>query len=135
MKKAALALVAATSLTGCAQMQESPCAGPSSRHVTIHYGDSELRVTPPVQNVHKTGDFKLRLQPSRKHSDLVDYKEIKVTVKGKPGFEWIDEQTTTFNTSNTIIYCAPESPVDVDQYYEVTIEDVGTLDPRVVIRD
>lgn len=135
MQKTALILVAATSLVGCAPMPESPCAGPSSRHVTIQYGDSELRVTPPVRIVHRTGDFRLRLQPDRNESDKVDYREVKVTVKGKAGAGWITEQSTTFNESDTITYCVPAGEPYGEQEYEIMVESVGRLDPRVVIQD
>lgn len=135
MKRTVLTVLVAIGMAGCAPMPESPCEGPSSRHVTIHYGDSELRVTPPVREVHRRGNFTLRLQPDSKESDLVDFEDVSVTVKGKTGADWITEKSEKHNESRTITYCVPADEPEEYQMYEVTVEGVGTLDPRVRIRD
>lgn len=133
MKKILMMVATAFVLTGCAA--PGTCPGPSSSSVKVHYGDSELRVTPAIQKVHRKGNFTLRLQPNRRASDTVDYNTVTVTVAGKSGAAWIDSKSTTYNDSDTLEWCVPENQASGDYYYEVTVMDVGNLDPRVHVED
>ena len=140
MKRTILMLLASFSMVACATTPREGCDGARSpSQATVHYGDSTLRVTPPVLNVNKTADFTIRLAPSRVNGpNGIDYGTVKVTVVGKPEAEfgvnndWIIEQSATGHGSE-LYWCAPE---DVDEYYyKVTVEKVGVLDPRVNVRN
>lgn len=140
MQKTILALLVLFSLGACAPMPITDCDGPKSpRHATVHYGDSELRVTPRVLNIKKTSDFELRLKPSNVAGPKgLDYATVTVSVVGKPegaygvNNDWITLKSGTAADS-PLVWCAPD---DVNEYYyEVTVNEVGKLDPRVNVRN
>ena len=142
MKSTVLTTMFALTVTGCASIAgQDDCGGGYQRTVDIHYGDSELRVTPPVQRVFRSGSFVLRLKPSKRGSDTVDYETVKVTVEGKSGddgkaADWIKKETATYDTASehSIGYCVPEMEDEGEQYYGIVVEGVGELDPRVDVR-
>ena len=92
-------------------------------------------MTPRVLNVNKTSDFTVRLAPSHVSGpDGLDYETVEVKVVGKPQGEsgvdnsWIDLKSASGNGSE-MYWCAPGD--EKEYYYKVTVEKVGTLDPRV----
>lgn len=136
MKTTILMLLASFLLVACAAAPVHDCAGPgSTRKATLHYGDSELRVTPPVLHINRNSDFQLRLNASSRRGPMgVDYSTVTVTVVGKPEAEtgvdssWITMQSGT-ESDGPFIWCAPDEAAEY--YYEVTVDGLGELDPRV----
>ena len=129
-------------VSGCAGFtQSSYCEGPRSNRVQIHYGDSELTVTPKVAKVRRKGDFALRLRPKKDANDPhgVDYDAVDVTVVGKTADDkvWIHSQTESYDSAanHEIVYCVPSDQADKVYYYEITVAQVGKLDPRVDVKD
>lgn len=135
--KSTIFLIAGTLLlSGCAALGgQSSCDGPKSLSVKLHYGDSELRVTPAIRKVKRRGNLTVKLMPNKRRSDPVDYNTVTVTVVGKSGAAWIDSKSTTYDSSTTLEWCVPANQPYGDYYYEVTVDDVGKLDPRVHVED
>ncbi len=92
-------------------------------------------MTPRVLNVNKTSDFTVKLAPSNVSGpNGLDYETVEVKVVGKPQAEfgvdnsWIDLKSASGKGSE-MYWCAPGD--EKEYYYKVTVEKVGTLDPRV----
>ena len=136
MSRTILMLLTTMLVSGCAEFTKSTCEGPRSNRVKIHYGDSELTVTPKVANVRQNGDFVLKLKPNKRANDPagVDYDAVDVTVVGKTDDDkvWIFSQTESYNsaTGHEIVYCVPPDQAVKVYYYEITVAKVGKLDPR-----
>jgi hypothetical protein len=136
MKRTILMLVVSFSLVACATTPRDGCDGAKSpRSATIHYGDSELRVTPKILNVRRTSDFTIKLNPSNTAGpNGLDYNTVTVSVEGKPEAEFgVDNSWIVLKSASgqngEMYWCAPD---DVKMYYyKVTVEKVGVLDPRV----
>ena len=119
-------------VSSCATLDpELTCDGPSSTPVTVHYGDSQLWVTPPQRKVHRRGNFTLTLQPSPPR----DFAGVNVTVVGKTAADkaWIPLKKDTYKNApnKRIVYCVPENQAIGIYKYEIIVDEVGTLDPRV----
>lgn len=136
MKRTILLLLISFSLGACVTTPREGCKGAKSpRQATVHYGDSTLRVTPPVLYVKRTSDFTVKLNPSTTGGPKgINYENVTVTVVGKSEEEsgvdnsWIDKKTAS-GKNGEMFWCAPD---EVEEYYyEVTVDDVGKLDPRV----
>jgi hypothetical protein len=108
------------------------CSG-GGTFVNVQYGDSKLQVH-PIANVHRGGALEFRLKPERNRSDEIDYEKMKVTIKpaaGKsPPADWIDVEGNYVDTGGTLVECVPEDIAVDTYYYAITVEQVGTLDPR-----
>ena len=137
MSRTILMLLTTMLVSGCAGFTQSTyCEGPRSNRVTIHYGDSELTVTPKVAKVRQKGDFVLKLKPNKRANDPagVNYDVVDVTVVGKTADDkvWIPSQTESYNSAanHEIVYCVPSNQAVKVYYYEVTVAKVGKLDPR-----
>ena len=145
MKRTMLMLIS-FSLVACAMTPIGDCEGPGSpRKATLHYGDSELRVTPPVLKINKLSDFQLQLDASNARGPKgIDYSTLTVTVVGKPAIEtgvdssWIFSQSGE-ESDGPFIWCAPDPGKEPGEYtefyYEITVADLGELDPRVNVRN
>jgi hypothetical protein len=114
-------------------MPPTDCDGQGSPPVSIHYGDSQIRVTPPLATVHRRGDFVLKLRPTGPGN----YDDVDVTVVGKNADDkvWITLKKESYNTAmnQRIVYCVPENQALVVYEYEVKVDTVGELDPRVKV--
>jgi hypothetical protein len=99
--------------------------------VNVHYGDSEIKVH-PIANVHRGAALEFRLKPNRRKSDPVNYENVKVKIKGAktPPASWIDLEDSYANSNGKLVVCVPDSVAKGTYYYEVTVDGVGTLDPR-----
>ena len=140
MPRTILMLLATMLLYACAALTQSQyCEGPRSSRIKIHYGDSELTVTPKVAQVRRTGDFVLRLQPNKRRNDPagVDYNTVDVTVVGKTADDkvWIPLKKESYDSAvnHEIVYCVPAGQATVEYEYEILVEKVGKLDPRVKV--
>jgi hypothetical protein len=143
MNRTIVVLLATILLSGCAGLTTSShCeGGPHSRAVKIHYGDSELTVTPKVANVYRKGDFVLKLQPRKRNNDPagVNYNAVNVTVVGKTDDDktWIPSQTESYDSAanHEIVYCVPSGQAPKVYEYEITVVEVGKLDPRAKVNN
>ena len=115
---------------GCAEH-----GGPKS--VTVKYGAEGITVE-PKKNVKRKSVFIIKLKPTSN-----DYKDKVVTIDGKsvsPGGagvaspDWLDT-SDAYDTRKKFIYCTPEltDERDQDYTYSVEIEDLGLIDPRVIV--
>ncbi len=135
MYKNILIVASALILTGCATGPKlADCGGPA-RQVTIHYGDSQIRVSPPVINLARAEELRFRLRPDKKASDEVDFDTILVTVKGKTDdADWIDLSGTYDDTGGYMGVCVPDD-IEIKVYkYLVDVNTVGEIDPRADVK-
>ena len=104
----------------------------------VFYGDGQLRVT-PISKIRANSEFRFKLKPDNKKTDLISYSDVDVEIKFKPGdpATWIDVKDSAANARNaTLIVCVPDT-AQVDDVYEffITADKVGKLDPRAVVVD
>jgi hypothetical protein len=109
--------------------------GPKS--VTVKYGAEGITVV-PKKNVKRRSVFIIALKPASN-----DYKDNKVTIHGvsvTPGGagvadpNWLDT-SDAYDTRKKFIYCAPDVPdgTTQDYKYDVVVEGLGRIDPRVTV--
>ena len=119
-------------LTGCAPMTQftQDCDETQSKHITIKYGDSEIRAVPANREVKKNKYFEIRLDPQS------GYEGKKVTVNGVGADAgWITGNGKKNQAGKEVIkICTPEEPAHETKFkYTVTVENVGELDPHVTV--
>lgn len=141
MKNTLLVGFAAIVISGCASQKAftTTCGGTSGFSAThIKYGDSQI-VVKPKSNVRANREFHFKLQPQIKRDDPVDYRDALVTVAGKDAASsWISG-SATYNTApgaghTFFAGCVPGGASEGDTYhYDVTVQDVGKLDPRAEV--
>ena len=102
-------------------------------YVNVHYGDSQLKVK-SIAKLHRGGAFEFRLKPKKSKNDPegVNYKNVKVTIKGKDTrSDWIPEISGTAAGKGKIAFCVKNDvPLGRNYEYWVEVEKVGRLDPR-----
>ena len=113
------------------------CPGSVGATTTIvFYGDSELRTT-PISKIKPNSEFRFKLKPQPKGSDPVNYDNVDVEVKFKPGdpATWINVKDSAANAPNaTLIVCVPDTATVGDVYeFFIDVDDVGKLDPRAAV--
>lgn len=119
----------------------------------IRYGDGQI-VVRPISKARPNTEFRIKLIPKRRPTDKEDYTTVKVTVTGKNlasrstgDAKWI-KVSGSFNDANKgrdkgvlVAGCPPlkTNPDERDSgaieilYYEVEVENVGKLDPRLEV--
>jgi len=135
-----ISLLAAVGLSGCAGMkphaESVECdEGSPKKDVTIKYGDSNLSAD-AKKNVKRDEYLVFKLSPdSSRGPNNLDYKTVKVTVKGKDAAsKWIAASGTDNDSDGELVVCVPNDVATNKTYfYEITVDDVGTLDPRVIV--
>jgi hypothetical protein len=137
MKKIALVLLLPFFLTACVTPSTiDNCEGPPKK-VTIHYGDSEIWLTPQIVNVKRQQELQFNLNPKRRPTDPVDYRDMKVTIKGKatePDAAWINLGPESYKDNGGVMaLCVPAGQATKTYRYLVNIEEVGELDPRAKV--
>jgi hypothetical protein len=93
----------------------------------IKYGDAFVIVT-PIHGVARGKQWRIRLRPKQ------GYDNAMVTIKGKdPDSSWIDK-TAVASIDSVVVICVPDDLV-LDNFYRyyVTVENIGTIDPRVKV--
>lgn len=101
----------------------------------IHYGDSRIVVI-PVSEVVEDGELRFVLLPADERTDTKDYKDVTVTVVGKPPASWFTPKTGKASSGDgTIRVCMDDTELDPgDEFeYEVIVDTVGVLDPRATV--
>lgn len=133
-------VAAAALLPACASGPETaaelncPAYAPNVR---VRYGDSYMEVD-ALKRVRPGCPLVFQLQPkSVRGPNGLDYDNVTVTIKGKAGADgahWVAFSGTAAGTLNGKFSRA--SPADQEEgtyFYLVTVEKVGTLDPRVEV--
>jgi hypothetical protein len=114
------------------------CNSKGFTFVLINYGDGMLS-TKAIAKVRPGRELQYRLVPGR-DSSLVDYSAALVTITGKAASgpfpvppaddAWLDASGSFDGTGGEMKVCVPDNPVGSSYYYEITVENVGKLDPR-----
>jgi hypothetical protein len=133
-------LVAAAWLPGFTSQQtmaDCTAGQPTERQdVTIIYGDAHLQANAKV-NVKPDGELVLRLRPkSTRGPNGLDYDTVQVTIKGESGengADWIDVSGAAGPSNGKLTECVPAGQSEGTYYYLVTVDQVGTLDPRAEV--
>ena len=139
MRKILLILSIPLLLTACVttdSYDQTVCTDArGSQPVNIHYGDSQIKVTPPLYTINTKKNRKFRLIADNvKGPGNLDYAKVKVTIKSKDSSNnWINTSGTE-NGTNPLVVCVPDFQADRIVTYLVEVEDVGVLDPRVDVR-
>jgi hypothetical protein len=102
--------------------------------VMIQYGDSELRILPPVVKVPQGGTLEFHLHPDKKMSDPVDYEQslVAIDAKDKTVAPWL-QAAGTYSQGNVLSVTVPAGQATGYYQYAVDVQDLGTLDPRVEV--
>lgn len=134
------ALAAAAWQPACAPMPQNevplncPSLAPNAR---VSYGDAHLKVD-ALKKVRPGCPLVFKLAPDRTRGpNGLNYDDVTVTIKGKKGEDgahWIDFSGTAAGTPGRK-HPASSRPDQAEgtYYYFVTVEKVGTLDPRVIV--
>ena len=140
MRKLLLILFTPFVVTACvtgpyAMVESCPVAG--SKLVTVHYGDSQIKVTPANVRIHQGKMLNFKLNGENKAGDPVgvNYKDVAVTIVGKTteGKSWL-WVVGSDNATGTLSVCVPEGEERVVEYsYLVKVDKVGVLDPRATV--
>lgn len=140
MRKLLLILFTPFVVTACgpgpyALVDTCPVAG--SKLVTVHYGDSQIKVTPANVKIHQGKMLNFKLNGENKAGDpvSVDYEDVAVTIMGKTteGKSWL-WVVGSENATGTLSVCAPEGEDrEVEYSYLVKVDKVGVLDPRATV--
>lgn len=136
-----ISILTPLALTACAapQYNEIECSGPpQGPPVNVHYGDSQLKVTPPIFKVKKQNKIKFQLIPDKKPSDPagVNYSTVTVTIEAKnpTAHPWLKASGNDEDDGDLVV-CVPGNAQNGVVEYLVRVDEVGTLDPRVEIED
>jgi hypothetical protein len=116
-------------------MQPEPeCATNSASMIVVKYGDSRIEVTHRI-NVKKNKFFKLRLDPSNSSADPVDFTTMNVYLFGSTAdAQWLNETYNADGQNQKDFDICASAPVG-EYKYMVVIPGIGTIDPRIVIKD
>ena len=117
---------------------DNSCSSKGYTFVFIHYGDGRL-ATKPVAKVRPGRELQYRLMPGP-DSSLVDYSDMLVTITGKAASgpfpappaddAWLDASGSFDSTGGEMKVCVPTNPQGASYFYEITVENVGKIDPR-----
>ena len=140
MRKLLLILFTPFVVTACgpgphALVETCPVSG--FKQVMVHYGDSQIRVTPANVRIHQGKMLKFKLNGENNAGDPVgvDYKDVAVTIMGKTteGKKWL-WVVGSESVTDTLSVCAPEgADREVEYSYLVKVDKVGVLDPRATV--
>jgi len=139
MRTLLLFLSAPLLLAACQMSPPAPANNCTNQHgaqpINIHYGDSQLKVTPPLYKVHKNKFLKFKLIADNVAGPGgLDYGAVTVTVRSKDSKtnQWINTSGSE-NKGAVLTVCMPaDQPLGVVEYL-VDVDKVGTLDPRAEV--
>ena len=137
-----LALLAACEGKFIRKNKPNSCGSTGYTFVVIHYGDGRL-ITLPIIQVAAGAELQYRLLPGP-DSALVDYSAADVSITPKtapsPPFPappadaaWLEADGNVDDDGDVWRVCVPQNPVGGQYYYTITVDGVGTLDPRADI--
>jgi hypothetical protein len=140
MRKLLLILFIPFVMTACAKGPHATvetCPVDGSKQVMVHYGDSQIKVTPANVEIHQGKMLKFNLNGEKSGGDPVgvNYEDVAVTIKGKTteGKSWL-WVVGSESVTGTLSVCAPEGADRTVEYsYIVEVDKVGVLDPRATV--
>lgn len=107
------------------------CKNKKNKDIVIRYGDSMIEVTPKVDANKKDNDrLLIELKPK------TGYESVVIEIRGKnQKSQWINMSIAADQANNRKFpFCIDD--IEVGTYeYKVTVPDVGTIDPRVHIKN
>ena len=142
--KTTIAIISATVLmAGCTTPgmfinanKANDCDGRGQTLIKIGYGDSYLEATPRGSTKRK-GEIVYKLEPKKNQPSGIDYSTVVVAIEGKrnPEDKWLDKDATAGNGKNKIFICVDENQPNGGYGFNVTVPGVGTIDPRIDVRN
>lgn len=145
MKRTASYIACAFVIAGCASSAQP--MGPSGKNdcdgdvnnrtmFKIGYGDSYLEAD-PKKNAKRMGEIVYKLEPRTNQPSGIDYTGVVVTIEGKrnPEDQWLNKVAAAGNGSNKIFICVPPDLPYGEYGFNVTVAEVGTIDPRVNVEN
>jgi hypothetical protein len=138
MRNLWLILSVPLSLAACTSnqvMDTFNCSDQGGQPVNIHYGDSQIKVTPPLYKVHKNKYLKFKLiADNQPGPGGLDYATVTVSVKSKNPLtnQWINVSGTEAD-QGTLSACMPTTQPEGVVEYLVEVQHVGKLDPRAEV--
>jgi len=132
-------LLGALGLSGCAgQMYQLNCTESSpKKDVKIDYGDSHLSVSVKEKTVHRDDYLVFELKPDMGIGPpprRVDWKEQTVTITPKgQNQKWPSASDSFVKSGGRLEICVPSNLPEATYEYEIKVDKVGTLDPRVIV--
>lgn len=110
-------------------------ASSPKKDVTIKYGDGELSVDIKEKKVNRDDFLVFKLKPDNQLGpNNLDYKTVTVTVAGKNvASDWIAESGSDAGSGGELLVCVPTDQAYGTYEYLIQVDQVGTLDPRVVV--
>ena len=105
---------------------------------TITYGVKNNKTTLEVKEkvaVKQRTALVFKLKPKGSNANGVSYANAEVTIVGKTATDkvWLTEKSNQGEDS-LIVYCAPSVASDTTYAYEVHVDGLGMLDPRVDVK-
>ncbi|MCH8945200.1 MAG: hypothetical protein IH910_10500 [Proteobacteria bacterium] len=90
----------------------------------------------PISKIRPKSEFQFRLIPKRRDkTDTLNYANAVVTITspdddGDTPPNWLDVSGSFSGSSGKLTVCVPSSPTRVQYKYDISIANVGDLDPR-----
>ena len=149
MPRIALVLLALSMLTACPEKYHpfdanapNDCEGGKGiAQVNISYGDSKLWVKPPVIDVTRKAEIRFQLLPEHSPPDqaenakaprIVDNNARTVTITSQDDdAPWLTAEGSKNGNPKGYLKVCVEGVADRTYKYDVEVEGVGKLDPRV----
>ena len=106
----------------------------------LKYGKVEEEIKMKWKSwVGENSEFRIRLKPKSGNKDrLVTIKGVSGTLPGGAStpFAWLDGNGRANSLPDkTLVFCVPKDiPMETSYKFDVTVEDIGTLDPRVDVK-
>ena len=147
MRRIILMLLATVLISSCAGRPSKSgsfsalgeCDDKGGTFVILHYGNAEIRVTARAK-VAAGEIFAIRLKPDQTKYDPkdIDFKAQKVTITPKTGSGTWLAASKSYNETDAphheLIMCAPKTETSgTEHFYNIVIDKVGSIDPRVDI--
>ena len=114
--------------------QDPPCRTNSSQMIVVKYSGSSIDVTHRI-DVTKNKFFVLRLDPENTNADPVDYKTMNVyLLGGDTNATWLNATYNADGQNQKDFDICADAPAG-EYKYLVVIPGIGTIDPRVVVKE
>lgn len=107
----------------------------------IAYGDSYMVVI-PISKVRPNSEFRFRLKPQKRKTDLIDWEDATVVItseddNGDTPPNWLDVSGTYRDNNGWLVTCVPNIETERQVKYKVSVtkdgNELGMLDPRADI--
>ena len=119
-----------------AEKSEPQCDARGKVSAKIVYGDSWIEVDPKVE-VRRDQCIVLKLFPQKNSDSGIDYSEKEIRLVGKTDTDqWLNKTVKAADTDHKRFQIEVPEDQEFGTYtYQLIVEDVGRLDPRVEVLD